>query len=126
MTSFRTVILAAISALLIFGLAFPASAQSPTASGRIYNDVTKMWETPDGVPISRVRPGATARTVDGHMTGSPIPRQTVEYPTNYKPGTIVVETAERRLYFVLPGGEAIRYGIGVGRDGFRWSGQHVI
>ena len=51
MTSFRIVIMAVISALLIFGLALPASAQTVSASGRIYNDVTKMWETPDGVPI---------------------------------------------------------------------------
>ncbi len=57
---------------------------------------------------------------------SPIPRQTVMYSTNYAPGTIVINTAERRLYLVLGGGEALRYGIGVGRDGFRWSGVHRI
>ncbi|MCA6123930.1 L,D-transpeptidase [Bradyrhizobium sp. WSM 1704] len=57
---------------------------------------------------------------------SPIPRTIVTYPTKYAPGTIVVNTAERRLYLVLPGGEALRYGIGVGRDGFRWSGVHRI
>jgi lipoprotein-anchoring transpeptidase ErfK/SrfK len=57
---------------------------------------------------------------------SPIPRETVMYPTNYAPGTIVVNTAERRLYLVLGGGEALRYGIGVGRDGFRWGGVHRI
>jgi lipoprotein-anchoring transpeptidase ErfK/SrfK len=57
---------------------------------------------------------------------SPIPRQTVMYPTNYAPGTVVVNTAERRLYLVLGNGEALRYGIGVGRDGFRWGGVHRI
>ncbi len=57
---------------------------------------------------------------------SPIPREIVMYPTNYAPGTIVVNTAERRLYLVLGGGEALRYGIGVGRDGFRWGGVHRI
>jgi len=56
----------------------------------------------------------------------PIPRQTVMYPANYAPGTIVINTAERRLYLVLGGGEALRYGIGVGRDGFRWSGVHRV
>ncbi len=56
----------------------------------------------------------------------PIPRTTVAYPTEYPPGTIVVNTAERRLYLVLRNGEALRYGIGVGRDGFRWSGVHHI
>src|ERR1700751_2676530 len=57
---------------------------------------------------------------------SPIPRTTVDYPTNYSPGTVVVNTAERRLYLVLPNGQALRYGIGVGRDGFRWGGVHKI
>ena len=57
---------------------------------------------------------------------SPIPRSTVMYPTNYAPGTVVVNTAERRLYLVLGGGQALRYGIGVGRDGFRWGGVHRI
>jgi len=57
---------------------------------------------------------------------SPIPRATVNYPTNYAPGTIVVNTAERRLYLVQANGQALRYGIGVGRDGFRWSGTHRI
>ena len=57
---------------------------------------------------------------------SPIPRTTVMYPTNYSPGTIVVSTPERRLYLVLGNGRALRYGIGVGRDGFRWGGTHRI
>src|ERR1700739_1346305 len=56
----------------------------------------------------------------------PIPRETVVYPTNYARGTLLRKTAERRLYLVLGSGEALRYGIGVGRDGFRWSGVHRI
>jgi lipoprotein-anchoring transpeptidase ErfK/SrfK len=58
--------------------------------------------------------------------GSPIPRQTVYYQANYAPGTIVIDTGERRLYLVQGGGQALRYGIGVGRDGFRWSGIHHV
>ena len=57
---------------------------------------------------------------------SPIPRTTVNFSTDYAPGTIVVDTAERRLYLVQPNGQALRYGIGVGRDGFRWGGTHRI
>lgn len=64
---------------------------------------------------------------NGYQSGvSPIPRQTVMFDSNYAPGTIVVNTSERRLYLVLQGGQALRYGIGVGRDGFRWSGVHRI
>ena len=57
---------------------------------------------------------------------SPIPRTAVIYPTRYAPGTVVINTGERRLYLVLPNGQALRYGIGVGRDGFRWGGVHRI
>jgi lipoprotein-anchoring transpeptidase ErfK/SrfK len=46
----------------------------------------------------------------------------VFYRTNEAPGTIIVQTNERYLYVVQPGGRALRYGIGVGRDGFQWQG----
>jgi lipoprotein-anchoring transpeptidase ErfK/SrfK len=58
--------------------------------------------------------------------GGPIPRQIVHYPANYAPGTIIVNTAERRLYLMQGNGTALQYGIGVGRDGFRWSGVHRV
>jgi len=57
---------------------------------------------------------------------SPIQRATVNFAGNYAPGTIFISTSERRLYLVLGNGQALRYGIGVGRDGFRWSGTHRI
>ena len=57
---------------------------------------------------------------------SRIPRQIVSFESQYAPGTILIDTAERRLYLVLSNGQALRYGIGVGRDGFRWSGVHHI
>jgi len=63
---------------------------------------------------------------DYYGGGGPIPRQTVSYPANYAPGTIIVNTAERRLYLVQGNGTALQYGIGVGRDGFRWSGVHRV
>ncbi len=53
-------------------------------------------------------------------------RQTVTYVTKEKAGTIIVDTGERHLYYVLGGGQAVRYGIGVGRDGFRWNGTARI
>ncbi|HVX56513.1 MAG TPA: L,D-transpeptidase [Candidatus Saccharimonadales bacterium] len=55
-------------------------------------------------------------------SSSPIPRALVTYPTRYKPGTVVINTPERRLYLVLGNGQALRYGIGVGRVGFTWNG----
>jgi lipoprotein-anchoring transpeptidase ErfK/SrfK len=53
-------------------------------------------------------------------------RQIVVDPTGEAPGTIVVRLQERHLYFVQPGGDALRYGVGVGRDGFLWSGRANI
>ena len=49
-------------------------------------------------------------------------KQMVYYRTTEAPGTIIISTAERHLYLVQGGGRAIRYGIGVGRDGFQWQG----
>jgi lipoprotein-anchoring transpeptidase ErfK/SrfK len=63
----------------------------------------------------------------GSRFGSgPISRQTVSFAGGYARGTILINTAERRLYLVLGNGQALSYGIGVGRDGFRWSGTHRI
>ena len=47
-------------------------------------------------------------------------------PTGEKPGTIVVNTSERHLYLVQEGGQAIRYGVGIGREGFAWSGKAAV
>jgi lipoprotein-anchoring transpeptidase ErfK/SrfK len=53
-------------------------------------------------------------------------RQRVIDPTGEAPGTIVVDTPSRFLYVVEPGGTAMRYGVGIGRDGFAWQGEGVI
>lgn len=53
-------------------------------------------------------------------------RQVVDYPTQERTGTLVVDTPAKYLYLVMEGGKAMRYGIGVGRDGFSWSGRAVI
>ncbi len=53
-------------------------------------------------------------------------RQSVADPTGEAPGTIVVDTANRFLYLVQEQGEAIRYGAGIGREGFAWSGRAIV
>ena len=63
---------------------------------------------------------------DGRPMASSIPREIVSFDEKHTPGTIVVNSKERRLYFVLPEGKAIRYGVGVGRPGFEWAGAHAI
>jgi lipoprotein-anchoring transpeptidase ErfK/SrfK len=72
----------------------------------------------DEAPIERV---------SGDKAGTPdLQRQVVNYATTSAPGTIVVDTAHTYLYYVLRDGQAIRYGIGVGRDGFTWSGAQTV
>lgn len=53
-------------------------------------------------------------------------RQIVPDPTGQKPGTLIVDTTGHHLYLVRPGGQAIRYGVGLGRAGFEWSGDAVV
>ena len=53
-------------------------------------------------------------------------RQVVRDPTGEKPGTVVVDTKSHNLYLVQSGGDAIRYGVGLGKQGFEWSGRAII
>ena len=65
-------------------------------------------------------------TQQGYEAPAQFKRQIVAYTGSEAPGTIIIDTPNTFLYLVQPGGRAIRYGIGVGRDGFRWSGvQHI-
>ena len=53
-------------------------------------------------------------------------RQVVNYPTREAPGTIIIDTPNTYLYLILGNGQAMRYGIGIGREGFTWSGVQTI
>ena len=67
------------------------------------------------------QPGVIPDAADEELSPE-LARQMVSYRSNEPPGTIIVQTSERFLYVVQPNGRAIRYGIGVGRDGFQWQG----
>jgi len=67
-----------------------------------------------------------ASTDNGNQVRADLRRATVDYPTNEAPGTIIVDTQNTYLYLILGGGKAIRYGIGVGREGFTWSGVKTV
>jgi lipoprotein-anchoring transpeptidase ErfK/SrfK len=53
-------------------------------------------------------------------------RQEVDNTFGERPGTIIVDTGERFLYLILSNGSAMRYGVGIGREGFAWSGRGVL
>jgi lipoprotein-anchoring transpeptidase ErfK/SrfK len=72
------------------------------------------------MPIDE-QPGVVPDPRDEQLSAA-FQRQAVFYRTNEPPGTIIVDTAERYLYLVQGNNRAIRYGIGVGREGFQWQG----
>jgi lipoprotein-anchoring transpeptidase ErfK/SrfK len=73
----------------------------------------------DGTPAADEPTGTADLAANLH-------RQVVAYPTSEAPGTIVIDTPHTYLYLVLGSGKAMRYGIGVGREGFTWSGTQTI
>jgi lipoprotein-anchoring transpeptidase ErfK/SrfK len=66
------------------------------------------------------------QTEQGFEMPAHLKRQVVAYQGSEAAGTVIIDTANTHLYFVMGGGKAMRYGIGVGRDGFRWSGVQSI
>jgi lipoprotein-anchoring transpeptidase ErfK/SrfK len=70
-------------------------------------------------------PDAPARPVRPQMDPEFLPQE-VSFDGPQKPGTIVINTGERHLYLVEEGGRAMRYGVGVGREGFEWKGVRTI
>jgi lipoprotein-anchoring transpeptidase ErfK/SrfK len=63
---------------------------------------------------------------EGYEVPANLKRQIVDYRTSEAPGTVVIDTPNTYLYLVLGNGRAMRYGIGVGREGFTWSGVQTI
>jgi lipoprotein-anchoring transpeptidase ErfK/SrfK len=94
-------LLACIAALSFFSL-------TPTHAQRDYSNLEDQ-------------PGFVPNEADEQLQPQ-FQRQMVLYRTTEPPGTIIVHTSERFLYLVQPGGRAMRYGIGVGREGFQWQG----
>ena len=78
----------------------------------------------------RSSPGPSFRPGQGGgvtvPTSRPYPGRPSAFTENYGKGTIIIDTSERRLYYTLGNGKAIKYGVGVGRQGFTWQGRNRI
>ena len=109
---------ASLAALTLAGCATNGADLEPETV-RIPEDVLAMYAArPDErfpIPAARI-----------DMIEPQFWRQIVADPTGERPGTVVVDTANRFLYLVQENGQALRYGVGIGRDGFTWSGRGVI
>jgi lipoprotein-anchoring transpeptidase ErfK/SrfK len=104
-----------VLALESVAVADPLAFAAPNAhQGSIFNHV--------------LRDHGTSATKDTRDTGTAMGqnRELVSYPTDEGAGTIIIDTPNTHLYYILGGGKAVRYGIGVGREGFTWSGVQVI
>jgi lipoprotein-anchoring transpeptidase ErfK/SrfK len=88
---------------------------APTTSNTIFERVIR------DAPYEATQEEQAGTEMPAHLR-----RQIVSYATGEAPGTIVIDTPNTYLYYVLGGGKAVRYGIGVGREGFTWSGVKTI
>jgi lipoprotein-anchoring transpeptidase ErfK/SrfK len=112
---------AAFGALAIGAVAFSgAAAAAPLQLFPFIVEPQAAYAPPAAQSAPSEDQGATAELP------ARLKRQIVSYPTREAPGTIIIDTPNTYLYYVLGGGQAIRYGIGVGRDGFTWSGVQSI
>ncbi|MEM7693276.1 MAG: L,D-transpeptidase [Pseudomonadota bacterium] len=92
-----------------------ALAAGSAAATEIFDPRTKSWV--------RYDPSRAMRYYQAHgSVPSDFRRQVVKFRTAEKPGTIIIDGNKHFLYLVLPNFQAIRYGIGVGREGFGWAG----
>ena len=111
----------ALGFLAIGTLAFSASASAAPLP------LFPFFMTP---PVQSYEPPVQAVPDQNEVAPVEIParlkRQIVSYPSREAPGTVIIDTPNTYLYYVLGGGQAIRYGIGVGRDGFTWSGVQSV
>jgi lipoprotein-anchoring transpeptidase ErfK/SrfK len=105
---------------------------------------TTRSETAEAAPVAPVAQMQTVQIFDDSAYGkvedagyalpaipigrvdSKFHRQIVNFETPEKPGTVIVNTRERFLYYIRPNSQAVRYGIGVGKQGFAWSGEAYI
>lgn len=110
---------ASFAALALAGCATSGSSKLEAETQRVPADVLATYAA---LPNERFPiPAARIDLVDPQYW-----RQVVSDPTGERPGTVVVNTANRFLYVVREGGQAMRYGVGIGRDGFAWSGRAQI
>jgi lipoprotein-anchoring transpeptidase ErfK/SrfK len=114
------------AAAMTFASAIGASHASAQALG--YRQASpNLFATEDGSLVVPPQSGTTEQS-DGLSSVAPerFRRALVNYSTHEGPGTVIIDTANTTLYYVLGQNRAIRYGVGVGREGFTWSGVQTI
>ena len=121
----------AVSAVAVTAIAFAGPAKAaPVQLFPFFQPLPTMTAPQPLQPYQPYQAPAyqTAPSEDQDAVETParFRRQTVSYATREAPGTIIIDTPNTYLYYVLGNGQAVRYGIGVGRDGFTWSGTQSV
>ena len=121
----------AVSAVAVTAIAFAGPAKAaPVQLFPFFQPLPTMTAPQPLQPYQpyQAPPYQTAPSEDQDAVETParFRRQTVSYATREAPGTIIIDTPNTYLYYVLGNGQAVRYGIGVGRDGFTWSGTQSV
>lgn len=102
----------------------PSAHQAQASSTPVYVATPVHASVPAPAPIPAPAPLVEPpRAADG--PGAFV-RQVVDYASHQAPGTVIIDTKNTFLYFVLNDTQAMRYGIGVGREGFAWSGEQTV
>ena len=111
-----------VATLATAGYATTAAA-TPTRSANAAADTIKTFDNDYGVTTDN---GFALPAIPIQKVKPQFRRQIVSYKSDEAPGTIIVNTRERHLYYILGNNEAMRYGIGVGKQGFAWSGTAYV
>jgi lipoprotein-anchoring transpeptidase ErfK/SrfK len=124
----------------VFGIAIVSMAVAaiPAAALTYYDTQSHTWVTYDPDKVRNDAVGASVRTTRNaagqtvvvvnkdRKVDPKFDKQVVAYDTSEAPGTVIIDTKDKFLYYVQEGGMALRMGVGVGREGFGWSGTVFI
>ncbi|RXG98632.1 L,D-transpeptidase [Bradyrhizobium vignae] len=103
----------------------PSAQEAKASSTPVYVAPPVHASVPAPAPIPAAAPLVEPPKADADVPGALV-RQVVDYASHQAPGTVIIDTGNTFLYFVLNDRQAMRYGIGVGREGFTWSGEQTV
>jgi lipoprotein-anchoring transpeptidase ErfK/SrfK len=116
----------AVRHLPLLALIAGLTAASAPANAQTFSLLPNLFQQEETRTLSYAPADEVIQEEQAYETPAHLKRQVVNFQTKEAPGTIIIDTSNTYLYLVLGDGRAMRYGIGVGRDGFTWSGTQRI
>ncbi|WFU82172.1 L,D-transpeptidase [Bradyrhizobium sp. CIAT3101] len=100
--------------------------EAQASSSAVYVATPAHVSAPTPAPVPAPAPAPLVEPPKAADGPGAFVRQVVDYASHQTPGTVIIDTKNTFLYLVLNDGQAMRYGIGVGREGFTWSGEQTV